>query len=80
MTAPGKVGEQGCWLKNLTALHSCLAKELNDISSERSPLPDWITLETTYAKELIPKRPYKGQNCSKLWAHILPAFDVEIDD
>ena len=53
---------QGYWLKNLTALHSRLAKELDDILNERSPLPDWITLETTYAKELIPKRPYEGQS------------------
>ena len=62
MTARGKVGVQGYWLKILTALHSRLAKELDDILNERSPLPDWITLETTYAKELIPKRPYEGQS------------------
>lgn len=62
MTARGKVGVQGYWLKNLTALYSRLAKELDDILNERSPLPDWITLETTYAKELIPKRPYEGQS------------------
>ena len=56
------MGVQVYWLKNLIALHSRLAKELDDILNERSPLPDWITLETTYAKELIPKRPYEGQS------------------
>ena len=55
-------GMQGYCLKDLTALHSTLVKELDDILNETSPLPDWITLETTSAKELIPKRPCKGQN------------------
>ena len=55
--APGKVGVQGYWLKNLTSLHPCIAVQLNHIPGEERPLPHWIIFGKTV---LCQKNPAKG--------------------
>ena len=42
--SPGPDGVQGYWLKKLTALHECIAKQMDNIISSREDLPKWMTL------------------------------------
>ena len=44
---PGPDGVQGYWLKILTALHECIAKQMDDIISNRENIPEWMTLGKT---------------------------------
>ena len=55
--APGKVGVQGYWLKNLTSLYPLIAVQLNHILGEERPLPDWMIFGKTV---LCQKDPEKG--------------------
>ena len=55
--APGKDGVQGCWLKNLTSLHPCMAVQLNHIFGGERPLLNWMTFGKTV---LCQKDPAKG--------------------
>ena len=55
--SPGPDGVQGYWLKKLTALHECIAKQINDTISNAEDIPQWITLGKTV---LCQKDPSKG--------------------
>ena len=44
---PGPDGVQGYWLKILTALHECIAKQMDDIISNRENIPEWMALGKT---------------------------------
>ena len=45
--APGRDSMQQYWLKNLTSLHPCKAKQVNDILNVKCPLAYWMTSEKT---------------------------------
>ena len=45
--APGPDGVQGYWLKKLTSLHDRIAEQMNELVSNRAPLPVWITTGRT---------------------------------
>ena len=56
-TSPGPDGVQGYWLKKLTALHERIAKQMDNIISNREDIPKWMTLGKTV---LCQKDPSKG--------------------
>ena len=53
----GPDGVQGCWLKKLTALHKCIAKQMDNITSNREGIPKSMKLGKTV---LCQKDPGKG--------------------
>ena len=55
--SPGPDGVQGYWLKKLTALHEHIAKQMDNIISNRDCIPKWTTLGKTV---LCQKDPSKG--------------------
>ena len=55
--SPGPDGDQSYWLKNLTALHERIAKQMDNIISNREDIPKWMTLGK---KVLYQKDPSKG--------------------
>ena len=54
---PGPDGVQGYWLKKLTSLHDGIADQMNELVSNRAPLPVWVTADRTV---LCQKDPQKG--------------------
>ena len=61
--SPGPDGVQGYWLKKLAALHERIAKQMDNIISNREGIPKWMTLDKT---ALCQKEPSKGNavdNC-----------------
>ena len=44
---PGPDGVQGYWLKKLTILHAHIAKQMDNINSNRVGIPIWMTLGKT---------------------------------
>ena len=55
--SPGPDGVQGYWLKKLTALHECIAKQMDNIIRNAEKIPKWMTLGKTI---LCQKDPIKG--------------------
>ena len=55
--SPGRDGVQGYWLKKLTALHEQIAKQMDNIISNREDIPKWVTLAQMV---LCQKDPSKG--------------------
>ena len=55
--SPGRDGVQGYWLKKLTALHEQIAKQMDNIISNREDIPKWVTLAKMV---LCQKDPSKG--------------------
>ena len=53
----GPDGVQGYWLKKLTALHQRIAKQINNIISNRDDIPKWMALGKTF---LCQKDPTQG--------------------
>ena len=45
--SPRPDGVQGYWLKKLTALHECIAKQMENIIGNREDIPKWMTLDKT---------------------------------
>ena len=45
--APGSDGVQGYWIKNLDALHTCIAQQMDDMLNEKQMVPVWMTLGRT---------------------------------
>ena len=41
--SPDPDGAQGYWLKKLTALHERIAKQMDNIISNREDMPKWMT-------------------------------------
>ena len=41
---PGSDGDHGYWLKKLIALHERIAKQMDNIISNREDIPKWTTL------------------------------------
>ena len=54
---PGPDGVQGYWLKKLAALHELLAKQMDNIISNREVIPKWMTVGKAV---LCQKNPSKG--------------------
>ena len=42
--SPGPDGVQGYWLKKLTTLYERVAKQIDNIISNRVDIPKWMTL------------------------------------
>ena len=42
--SPGPDGVQGYWLKKLTTLYERIAKQIDNIISNRVDIPKWMTL------------------------------------
>ena len=57
MENPGPDGVLGYWLKKLTALHEHVAKQMDNIISNREDIPKWMTFGKTV---LCQKDPSKG--------------------
>ena len=55
--SPGPDGVQGYWLKKLSAFHSCIATQLNDMLNNGVEIPKWMTKGRTV---LCQKDPAKG--------------------
>ena len=53
--SPGPDGFQGYWLKKLT-LHECIAKQMDNIISNREGIPKWMTLGKTILCETDPSK------------------------
>ena len=45
--SPGPDGIQGYWVKKLTALHERIAKQMDNIISNKEDIPKWMTLGKT---------------------------------
>ena len=60
--SPGLDEVQGYWLKKLAALHECVAKQMDNIISNREDIPKWMTLGNT---ALCQKDPSKGYPVDK---------------
>ena len=46
--SPGSDRVQGYWLKKLTTLHERIAKQMDNIISNREGIPKWMTLDKTF--------------------------------
>ena len=55
--SPGPNRILGNWVKKLTALYECIAKQMDNIISSREDIPKWMTLGKTV---LCYKDPSKG--------------------
>ena len=54
--SPGPDGVQGYWLKKLTAFHECIAKQMDNIISNREDIPKWMTLGKTVLCQKDPSK------------------------
>ena len=60
--SPGPDGVQGYWLKKLTALHEQIAKEMDNIISNREDIPKWVTLAKMVLCQKDPSKGNAGDN------------------
>ena len=83
--SPGPDGVQGYWLKRLTTLHACIAKQMDNIISNREDTPKWMTLGKTVVCQKDPIKEnavdnYRPISCLplmwKLMTALLEAFTI----
>ena len=70
---PGPDGVQGYWLKKLTALHKCIAKQMDTIISNREDIPKWMTSGKTVLSQKDPSKENAVDNYR-------PPINVEVND
>ena len=83
--SPGPDGVQGYWLKRLTTLHARIAKQMDNIISNREDTPKWMTLGKTVVCQKDPIKEnavdnYRPISCLplmwKLMTALLKAFTI----
>ena len=62
--APGLDGVQGYSIKELDALHECIAKQMDDMLNEKHMVPDWMTIGRTI---FCLKDSAKGNAADNFW-------------
>ena len=56
--APGRDGDQGYWIKNLSSLHERISSQMNRILMGKDDLPEWMTHGCIALSEGPAKRQY----------------------